>query len=204
MGKRMMDDETYQRFAERYEAGQVPWDQSEPPPEVVALTAVLPPGRALDLGCGYGRTTIYLAQHGWQADGIDFIPQAIAEARLRAEAAGVAEQVHFQAASVTELGFLHGRYQLAIDVGCLHALTEPQRLAYRNELARLLETGATYLLFARLGTREGEEGPRGMEETAVHTLFAADFVLEKSEIGMTHVENKSWQSGWFWFHRLEQ
>ncbi len=205
MGKNKMIDETYQRFAERYAAGAVPWDQSEPPPEVVALTAVLPPGRALDLGCGYGRTTIYLAQHGWQVDGIDFIPQAIAAARQRAEAAGVSDRATFYEASVAAMGFLHGRehgrYQLAIDVGCLHALTEPQRLAYRDELTRLLEPGATYLLFARLGVREGEEGPRGIEETAVLALFAADFMLEKSEIGVTYVEDKSWQSGWFWFRR---
>lgn len=194
-------DETYQRFAERYEAGPVPWDNPEPPPEVVALTAVLPPGRALDLGCGYGRTTVYLAQHGWLVDGVDFIPQAIAGARQRAAAAGMSEKVTFYEASVTELGFLPGRYQLAIDVGCLHALAEPQRWAYQAELTRLLEPGATYLLFARLGARDGEEGPRGIEETAVHTLFAADFALEKSEIGVTHVEDKSWPSGWFWFRR---
>ncbi|MCL4263012.1 MAG: methyltransferase domain-containing protein [Anaerolineae bacterium] len=194
-------DETYQRFAERYAAGPVPWDNPEPPPEVVALTAVLPPGRALDLGCGYGRTSIYLAQHGWLVDGVDFIAQAITAARQRAETAGVADRVTFYEASVAELGFLPGRYQLAVDVGCLHALTESQRLAYRDELTRLLEPGATYLLFARLGTRQGEEGPRGMEETAVHTLFTADFVLDKSEIGLTHVEDKSWQSGWFWFRR---
>lgn len=200
-----MIDETYQRFAERYAAGPVPWDNPEPPPEVIALTAVLPPGRALDLGCGYGRTTIYLAQHGWQADGVDFIPQAIAAARERAEAAGVADRVTFYEASVAELGFLHGRehgrYQLAIDVGCMHALSEPQRLAYRDELMHLLEPGATYLLFARLGARDGEEGPRGIEETAVLSLFTADFTLEKSEIGVTHVEDKSWQSGWFWYRR---
>lgn len=194
-------DETWQRFAERYAAGTVPWDNPEPPPEVVALTAVLPPGHALDLGCGYGRTSIYLAQHGWRVDGIDFIAQAITAARQRAEVAGIANRVTFYEASVAELGFLHGRYQLAVDVGCLHALTEPQRLAYRDELTRLLEAGATYLLFARLGIRQGEEGPRGIEETAVHALFAADFVLDKSEIGVTYVEDKSWQSGWFWFRR---
>ncbi|GIK55970.1 MAG: methyltransferase domain-containing protein [Chloroflexi bacterium] len=197
-----MTDETWQRFADRYNAGPVPWDNTEPPPEVITLVTSLTPGRALDLGCGYGRTTIYLAQYGWLVDGVDFIPQAIAEARQRAAAAGVSEKATFYEASVTELGFLPDRYQLAIDVGCLHALTEPQRWAYQAELTRLLEPGATYLLFARLGARDGEEGPRGIEETAVHTLFAADFALEKSEIGVTHVEDKSWPSGWFWFRRL--
>lgn len=87
--------ESLARFTERYTNGQVPWDDSLPPPEVQALVATLPPGRALDLGCGYGRTAIYLAQHGWQVDAIDFVPQAIAEAEKRAMAAGVAPKFSF-------------------------------------------------------------------------------------------------------------
>jgi cyclopropane fatty-acyl-phospholipid synthase-like methyltransferase len=196
-----MNDTAFQRFKERYEAGPVPWDKPEPPPEVVALAAELTPGRALDLGCGYGRTAIYLAQRGWQVDGIDFISHAIAEAEQRAEATGMTERTQFYVASVTDLGFLYGRYQLAIDVGCLHALSEAQQQAYRNEVARLLEPGGTYLLFARIEERQDENGPRGIAETAVHTLFADTFTLQKSEIGITHVEDKSWQSGWFWFVR---
>jgi SAM-dependent methyltransferase len=205
----MTNDTTFQRFAERYEAGQVPWDQVMPPPEIVALAAELPPGRALDLGCGYGRTAIYLAQRGWQVDGVDFVPQAIAEARVRAEEADVANRARFHHASVAELGFLagqedgepNGRYQLAIDVGCLHALEEEARLAYRDGLLSLLEPGAVYVLFARLEERQGEDGPRGILETAVTDLFLPAFTLTRSEIGLTVVEDKSWRSGWFWFKR---
>ena len=40
--------------------------------------------RILDLGCGPGRASIYLARLGWQVDGVDFVPQAIATARQRA------------------------------------------------------------------------------------------------------------------------
>ena len=39
---------------------------------MIAAASSLPPGRALDLGCGYGRTAILLAQHGWRVDGVDF------------------------------------------------------------------------------------------------------------------------------------
>jgi len=38
------------------------------------------PGRALDLACGEGRNSIYLAQQGWQVTGADFSPVAIAKA----------------------------------------------------------------------------------------------------------------------------
>ncbi len=37
--------------------------------ELVEGTNPLPPGRALDLGCGTGRNTLYLARRGWYAAG---------------------------------------------------------------------------------------------------------------------------------------
>ena len=44
-------------------------------------------GRALDLGCGTGTNSIYLAQHGWETTGVDFVPRAIGIAKRKAEAA---------------------------------------------------------------------------------------------------------------------
>jgi SAM-dependent methyltransferase len=43
-----------------------------------------PPGQALDLGMGEGRNTIFLAQRGWQATGVDLSDVAVAQARERA------------------------------------------------------------------------------------------------------------------------
>ncbi|MCA9932850.1 MAG: methyltransferase domain-containing protein, partial [Anaerolineales bacterium] len=74
----------YDRLRERYELGQVPWDHELPPPEVVAELEQMLPGRALDLGCGYGRASVYMAQHNWQVDGVDFIDLALQEAARRA------------------------------------------------------------------------------------------------------------------------
>jgi SAM-dependent methyltransferase len=197
----------YERFLERYETGRIPWNAELPPPEVIDLVAEMSPGRALDLGCGYGRSTIYLAQKGWQADGIDFVPQAIAEARRRAEAAGVLAQAHFHVGSVGKLDFLEGAYQFALDVGCLHALSEEAMQGYRSGLQRLLEPGAVYLLFAHLRAEDepiDEDKPRGITEAMVRQLFADGFTLERTELGWTQVEDKPpWQSGWFWWRRVK-
>jgi len=197
-----MENSVYSRFVERYEAGEVPWDDALPPPEVMNLVRPLTPGRALDLGSGYGRTAIYLAQQGWLVDGIDFVPQAIAEARRRAGAAKVQDRITFHVASVADLGFLDGRYQLAVDVGCLHALDETQQQGYQQGVARLLEQGAPYLLFARLQDETSDdEGPSGILQSDVESLFSAAFRLQKVEIGVTHNPENSWRSGWFWFVR---
>jgi SAM-dependent methyltransferase len=42
------------------------------------------PGRALDLGMGEGRNTIFLAQQGWDATGVDLSDVAVAQAKTRA------------------------------------------------------------------------------------------------------------------------
>ena len=194
--------ESFERFVERYEAGEVPWDDMLPPPEVQALAETLSPGRALDLGCGYGRTAIYLAQNGWQVDGVDFVPQAIKEANKRAAAQGVAEQIRFHVGSVAEMGFANGRYDLAVDIGCLHSLSPPLQIAYRDELLRVLRSGAAYLLFARLYSPDDDpaDGPSGLDESVLLELLAP-LHLQKSELGVTEGEDYRWRSGWFWYLR---
>ena len=55
-----------------YRHGTPPW-VSGPRPELVDLVTngVLPPGRAIDLGCGVGDNAIFLAQHGFTVTGIE-------------------------------------------------------------------------------------------------------------------------------------
>lgn len=196
---------SYERFRQRYLEGQVPWADHEPPPEIIDLVAVLPPGRALDLGCGFGRTSIYLAQHGWSADGVDFVPEAIAVATERAAVAGVADRTTFHTASAADMAFLKPGYDLAVDIGCMHSFEPDDQRGYRDELLRLLSPGAWYVLFAHLRgeSDESEDGPRGIPEEAVRMLFGGGFVLERFERGITQVEDRPpWESGWFWFRRV--
>ena len=197
---------TQLRFAERYEEGRVPWGDPAPPPEIIALAAATPPGRALDVGCGFGRAVIHLAERGWSAVGVDFVPQAIAEAQRRAAAAGVADRAAFHVASATELTFLAPPFDLVLDVGCMHSFTDEMLTAYRDEITRLLRSGGQYVLFAHLrdaAEPEGEDGPRGIAETTIHDLLRGAFRLERVERGVTQVEDRPpWNSAWFWFRRV--
>lgn len=77
-----------ERLLELYQTGAVPWDQADPPPEVLTTAPSSPVGRALDLGRGLGRASLFMAGLGWQVDGVDFVPQAIAEATRRADQTG--------------------------------------------------------------------------------------------------------------------
>ena len=197
----MEEDSRLERFKERYAAGMVPWDDDLPPPELVALVDKQAAGRALDLGCGYGRSSIYLAQHEWLVDGVDFVPQAVEEAQRRAADAGVEKQTRFHTADVSDLSFLDGPYDLALDIGCMHAMSLAELNSYRDGILRLLPDGAIYLLFAHLRDTEDEtedEGPSWIEEDVLLGLFAEGFILERAEYGITQVEDRPpWRSAWF-------
>lgn len=193
----------FERLEQLYTAGSVPWDHVDPPPEVMTTAAGLPPGRALDLGAGLGRAAFYLARHGWQVDGVDFVPLAVAEATQRAASAGLAHQVHFYTGSVTVLDFLAGPYDFALDVGCAHGLNAAELAAYHAELLRLLRPGAPYLLFAHLNDAEAApDARRWLDEPRLRGLFAQGFTLERVEYGETTVlNNPTWRSAWFWWRR---
>lgn len=193
----------FDRLLEFYQAGPVPWDKTDPPPEVLAFAPTLPVGRALDLGCGLGRASLYLARLGWQVDGVDFIPQAITEATNRARQLGL-DNVHFHLGSVTQLDFLVGPYSFALDVGCVHSFNSDELQAYHRELLRLLEPGASYLLFAHLNSVEPEPGTRRwLEEADLRRIFAEGFTLERVEYGQTQVGDQApWRSAWFWYKRI--
>jgi cyclopropane fatty-acyl-phospholipid synthase-like methyltransferase len=187
----------------RYAEQNLPWDVELPPPEVLEVVDLLPPGRALDLGCGFGRTCRYLAQHGWQCDGVDFVEKAIVTARERTDAAGLADRVTFHEASVAELDFLEPPYELAIDVGCFHAQSRAVCLRYAKHVARLLKPGGLFLLFAHL--RDESEATEGRWVTArqIDLLFQHDFVVEQMVPGTTTVRDSTWPSGWYWLRRNE-
>jgi 2-polyprenyl-3-methyl-5-hydroxy-6-metoxy-1,4-benzoquinol methylase len=161
-------------FYELFYFRRPPWDTGISPPELIAFMDSHPPGRALDLGCGTGTNAITLAQHGWQVVGVDFVGRAVGLARRKAKRAGV--QVDFRADDVTRLRGLTGPFDLVLDMGCLHSLTAQQKTAYINNLASLLDTQGTYLMYAFITQDEQASGtglnPNDLSLLAQHLRLA--------------------------------
>ena len=196
-----MPDDLFTTRSERYRSGNLPWADALPPPEIVALCEALSPGRALDLGCGLARSCIYLAQRGWRCEGVDFVPEAIEQARLRVVAAGATERVTLHVGSVLALDHLEPPFDLAIDVGCLHAQPKEAVPVYVAQLRRLLRPGGTFVLFAHLR----DEADAGEERwTTLKTLedgFRGSFTVERIVRGTTKMPDATWASVWMWMKR---
>lgn len=81
--------------------------------------------RVADIGCGHGASTIIMAQAFPNSTflGSDYHAHSIAEARARAEAAGVSDQVRFEVAPAD--GFTGTGYDLVTTFDALHDMGDP-------------------------------------------------------------------------------
>jgi len=93
--------------------------------------------RVADIGCGHGASTIIMAEAFPQSTflGSDYHPDSIAEARLRAEVAGVSDRVRFEVAPAQS--FSGDGYDLVTTFDALHDMGDPVGAArrVRNSIA---------------------------------------------------------------------
>lgn len=82
-----MTEESTAAFWEAHYAGEGPTWSGHPNATMVDVVSPLPPGRALDLGCGEGGDALWLAARGWDVTGVDVSATAVDRARRAATAA---------------------------------------------------------------------------------------------------------------------
>jgi SAM-dependent methyltransferase len=161
-----------------YAVGFTPWDGhpiATPLRELIEGTHAALPGSALDVGCGTGDSSIYLAQHGWQVTGVDFTPKAIEKARTKAGAAGAT--VKFVHADVTHLrrAGVNGPFQLIVDNGCFHGMSDGDRDLYVDEISAAAAPDARLVMIAFQPT--GHFGPAGVDQTEIERRFTPNWTV---------------------------
>ncbi len=168
-----------------------PWDTGIPAPELVRTVAALPAGKAIDLGCGTGTNVLYLAEHGWEVTGVDFVGRAIAAAK-RKLGSRPATLLTEDATNLAAIA-LPGPYDLALDMGCFHSLSRADRARYARGLAHWMKRGGLFLLYAWRPEHPGDT--RGVSREDVAACFETDFRLYQYEQGTGH------PSAWYYFKR---
>ncbi|MGA8547662.1 MAG: class I SAM-dependent methyltransferase [Mycobacterium sp.] len=161
-----------------YGLGFTPWDGHANSPmlqELVEGSNALSPGSALDVGCGTGDASIYLAQHGWHVTGVDFTPKALDAARAKARAADAAVNfVHADVTHLSEAG-IDAKFQLIVDNGCLHGMSDTDRDLYVREITAAAARSAHLLI---VGAKPG--GPvrfLGLDQAEVERRFTPAWTL---------------------------
>jgi|SRR5829696_330577 len=82
-----------ERFWERLYGAQARRWSGRPNAVLTEVAGPLPPGRALDLGCGEGGDAVWLAERGWHVTAVDVSPTALERAAALARAAGVESRI---------------------------------------------------------------------------------------------------------------
>ncbi|RLV55533.1 methyltransferase domain-containing protein [Aeromicrobium phragmitis] len=79
----------------RYREREQTWS-GRPNQSLVDVVDDMLPGRALDLGCGEGGDSIWLAAQGWSVTAVDVSPTALERARRAATDAGLADNISWR------------------------------------------------------------------------------------------------------------
>jgi SAM-dependent methyltransferase len=186
-----------------YRLGFTPWEQMADLGPLPALLATLPPGRALDAGCGTGRVSVMLAEAGWEVIGVDSVQKPLETARARAARADLADRATFVKGDVTRLDqVLPGHeFDLVVDVGCLHGMTKPQQRVFADWATEHTKQGA-HLVVLAVAPRRGI-GPSGLDQAGITALFGAPWSLAGATEGTDAGGGplKGSQFRWYHLHR---
>lgn len=108
------------------------------------VAADLPPGRALDLGCGEGGDAVWLAGRGWTVVAVDISETALARARQAAGERDVLERIDFQHHDLSD-SFPAGTYDL-VSAQFLHSLVRLEREQILRNAAAAVAPGGRLLI----------------------------------------------------------
>ncbi|MEA3201028.1 MAG: hypothetical protein QOE90_2456 [Thermoplasmata archaeon] len=167
------------RFRPAYESGGAPWDIGAPQPALAADLRALPPRqRVLDVGCGTGEHAL-LAQLGHEAWGVDGVDLAIAQARAKAAARGLAAR--FVVGDALDLARLDQHFDIAVDAGLFHVFDDAERARYVRSLHDALAPGGRLLLLCFSDAEPGPLGPRRIRREEIDQAFREGWRVESVE-----------------------
>jgi cyclopropane fatty-acyl-phospholipid synthase-like methyltransferase len=172
-----------------------PWDSGISPPELLDFIRTHPTGRAVDLGCGTGTNVITLACSGWQVTGVDFSPKAIRLAKQKLRSKNIQADIHV--GDVTRLWDISDSYDLALDIGCFHSLTQRGKRDYLNQLDGILAPGGFWLLYSFLTSTMHQQVSPGIAEDEI-SIISSQLTLISRQDGFDKRERPS---AWFLFKK---
>ncbi len=124
----------------------MPWELGKPRGVLVELvdSGRVVPGKTLDLCCGAGTNTVYLAKKGFNVTALDISDKAVEYAKEQAYKAKV--DINFVVADFLSLPFKSEELDFAFDFGCFHHVQVKDRISFIRGVYRILKPKGTYFL----------------------------------------------------------
>jgi len=146
------------------------WHYSRPSQELATLlaTGIVKRGQALDIGCGAGTETVFLAQAGFKVFGLDVSLEAIRLARKIARERKL--KIVFESGTALSMPYTDSKFTFLNDRGCLHNIEIKNWRKYASEATRVARTGA-YFLLRGADDRESEEEFTRLNERRLSKYF---------------------------------
>jgi 2-polyprenyl-3-methyl-5-hydroxy-6-metoxy-1,4-benzoquinol methylase len=180
------------------------WHSEEPSKFLVqAIRKKHKPGKALDLGCGAGVFSVYLAKQGYEVTGIDFIPEALTMAKQLAAENNVIIN-WLQADILTWTTDI--KFDIILDSGCLHTISDQHK--FKKQVINWMAPDADFIL-GHFGRRNFFDwrpmGPIRRSKEDLKQLFEPELTLREYEqrvqTGVPLPIGPSVQLQSFWFSK---
>lgn len=152
------------------------WELGKPRPILVEFIekGLIKKGAALDLCCGAGTNTVYLAKNGFEVSGIDISPTAVDMATKKAQKANA--KVTFSVQNFVELPFKDAQFAFVFDMGCFHHVEPENREKFIRGVHRVLKDDGLYMLTC-FSYRNGPAWNHFTKKQLL-SLFSESFVIK--------------------------
>jgi SAM-dependent methyltransferase len=166
---------------DHYAQGFMPWDSDDPDENLVEFVRSqrLAPCRVLDIGCGTGTHSLWLAEQGFDVLGVDLSPLAIQRAQAKAAGRDVAKspegdggRCRFEVLDILQHAPPHPSFELAFDRGCFHVFDEhDERARFAARVAECLTARGQWL--SLIGSTEGPARDHGPPRRSLRDISSA-------------------------------
>ncbi|MFC7137125.1 class I SAM-dependent methyltransferase [Halobaculum litoreum] len=160
-------------FDASYRSAPPNWDIGRPQRAFVHLAEAGRVGRrVIEVGCGTGELSLFLARRGHEVLGVDVAPSAIRQAREKARWRRVPAQ--FLVWDALRLGDLGLRADTVVDSAMLHCLGPRERRRAVESIRRTLRPGGDYFLLCDARADDAAATWASLSRAELRELFAAE------------------------------
>ncbi len=184
-----METSKQEQYKERYKAKATPWDTGRPDFNLVEIVNNRPiaKGKALDVGCGSGHNSIWLARQDFSVTGVDVSGIALQKAQENASRNNV--NCTFLLLDIFEKDIPGLPFNFIFDRGCFHSYdSDQERKKFAERIAfHLGEAGSWFVLAGSTDEPPGNPGPP--KRSARDIVVAVEPLFEILSLTASHFES---------------